>query len=347
MQTITLAEQGWIPETLIRWGIRRLLRGRLADQSREYGDDVHEGLERWISRMRGGEIAVATDKANEQHYEVPAAFFEHVLGTHLKYSCSLFETADATLDDAEAAMLRKTAERARLADGQRILELGCGWGSLTLWMAEYYPTSQIVAVSNSASQREHILRRARERGLDNVQVITADMNDFDTDLEFDRIVSVEMFEHMRNWEALLNRARMWLADDGLLFVHTFAHRRFAYTFEANGAADWMGRHFFTGGIMPSSDLLARVRSPFHVTGYWWINGNQYALTATEWLRNMDRKRDQLLPILAETYGAEHAQLWFQRWRMFFMACVELFGYRDGEEWGVVHYRLRPAHGVHQ
>jgi len=299
-------------------------------------------LRDWVDRMRTDDIAPVPEKANEQHYEVPPGFFLNTLGKRLKYSSAYYPTAATTLDEAEEAMLALTSDRAGLQDGQDVLELGCGWGSLTLWMAEHYPGSRITAVSNSAQQREFILERALRAGLDNVEVLTRDMNEFTTDRRFDRVVSVEMFEHMRNWEELLRRVHGWLRPDGAVFLHVFAHARYAYPFEARDDSDWMSRYFFTGGMMPSSDLLESLDIPFEVEEHWTVNGTHYARTAEDWLRNLERRKDEVMPILRSTYGSEQAGTWFHRWRVFFLACAELFGYRGGEEWVVAHTRLRPV-----
>lgn len=338
---LNLVERGYVPKPLIRHGIRRLLGERLREQEEIYGDNRLDALRTWIERMRSGDIAPVPEKANEQHYEVPPDFFMGALGKRLKYSSAYYPSKTSTLDEAEVVMLGLTCDRADLKDGQDVLELGCGWGSLTLWMAEQYPNSRIRAVSNSAPQREFILERAKRAGFRNVEVVTRDMNEFNTDGRFDRVVSVEMFEHMRNWEKLLGRVHGWLKPDGRVFLHVFAHERYAYPFEARDDSDWMSRYFFTGGMMPSSDLLANLDIPFDVEEQWTVNGTHYARTSEDWLKNLERRKDELMPVLVSTYGAKGARKWFQRWRVFFLACAELFGYRNGEEWVVAHARLRP------
>ncbi len=341
---IRLVEKGLVPDRLVRQGIRRLLSERLREQREEFGPDREAAIERWVGAMRAAPVAPVPEKANEQHYELPPRFFELVLGRHLKYSSAFYASAETTLDEAEADMLRLTCERAALASGQRVLELGCGWGSLTLWMAEHYPGSEILAVSNSAPQREFILGRAAERGLKNLDVITCDMNVFHTEERFDRVVSVEMFEHMRNWEDLLGRVAGWLRADGRMFMHVFAHRSYAYPFEVRGESDWMSRFFFTGGMMPSHDLLDRIEVPFEVEERWAVSGEHDARTSEHWLQNMDAARDEIMGLFRETYGHDDAERWFQRWRVFFLSCAELFGYEGGGEWLVSHNRLKLSKG---
>ncbi|MEY4374259.1 MAG: hypothetical protein RL760_425 [Candidatus Eisenbacteria bacterium] len=341
-----LVERGWVPDALVRMGIRRLCADK-ARLERAGGPAAMAARAAAVREaMRTAPIALNTREANEQHYEVPAAFYTHVLGPRMKYSGAWWDGA-RTLAEAEDAMLALSCERAQLADGQRILELGCGWGSLTLWMAVHYPASRITAVSNSASQRAFILARAAERGLTNVEVITADMNVFAPPAEarYDRVVSVEMFEHMRDWEGLLSRIRGWLTPDGALFVHVFCMRDATYFFEVDGRSDWMARHFFTGGLMPSETLLADCATGFRLDERWRVNGSHYARTSHAWLENQDAAREAILPILAATYGEADAARWFQRWRLFFMACEELFGFGTGEDWFVTHARLVPRTGA--
>ena len=334
---IDWTEKGWIPDTIVRRGIRKLVKHRLDEIHAEDCERMSESGEAFITALDDASIAPLPEKANEQHYEVPAAFFEQVLGRHRKYSCCYWSSDATGLDDAEAAALAVTCERADLQDGQRILELGCGWGSLTLWMAERYPNARVTAVSNSSSQKAHISREALRRGLTNVEVITADMNVFSTNRTFDRVVSVEMFEHMRNYRALFARIHDWLVPQGRFFMHIFCHRSTPYEFVDQGPDDWMSRHFFSGGIMPSEDLPLRFQEHLKITKSWRWSGVHYEKTANAWLDNMDFRRDRIWPILCETYGEASAMQWWMRWRVFFMACAELFGHQNGQQWWVAHY----------
>lgn len=340
-----LVAGGWLPDVLLRVGIRRILAARLAEEARGGPEAIEARRRAWIEECRRGPIAIATADANAQHYEVPAEFFVRALGPRLKYSSCWWPPGVATLAAAEEAMLALTCERAGIADGQRVLELGCGWGSLSLWMAEKYPASTITAVSNSASQKSFIDARAHERGLRNIAVVTADMNDFAPPAgraPFDRVVSVEMFEHMRNYEELLRRIAGWLAPDGRLFVHIFSHRSHAYPYEDRGPSDWMARHFFTGGQMPSHDLLRAFDRDLVVAESWRIDGTHYARTLEAWLARMDAAHDAIMPIFREVYGAADADRWWHQWRVFFLACAELFAYRGGQEWAVSHYAFQPC-----
>ena len=333
------AERGLIPDPLVRLGIRRMLVERLRSEDRGTAELQARAKAELIERLKRAPIAEATAHANEQHYEVPADLFRLMLGPRLKYSSCYWPTADTTLAEAEDAMLALTCDRAELADGQRILELGCGWGSLTLWMAERYPTSTITAVSNSAGQREFIEAQCAQRSIGNVRVVTADMNDYEDTAQYDRVVSVEMFEHMRNYERLMHRIASWLAPDGKLFVHIFCHRSLAYLYEPSGPNDWMAREFFTGGTMPSEDLLTRFGADLTVEEQWRVCGTHYQRTLEAWLARLDDHRDTAIEVLSASPSDIPAKRRIERWRLFLLACSELFGYRNGTEWWVSHYRF--------
>lgn len=332
-----LVEQTPLPDFVTNLGVRFLVgrtRKRLALLPAQCARD-------FVRDMEGYPIAAHSDTANQQHYELPPEFFALTLGPHRKYSCCLYPKGDETLAEAELLALRETAEHAALSDGQRILELGCGWGSLTLFMAEHYPNSKITAVSNSGSQRLHIEAEAKARSLSNVNVITADMNDFRPSGRFDRVVSVEMFEHMSNWPSLLKRIRPSLAPDGRVFIHVFSHHSHPYRFDHGDQADWIARHFFTGGVMPSHGLMAMFPDIFEVESDRRWSGLHYRRTALHWLANFDANLSRIDLILRDVYGTD-AALWRRRWRLFYLATAGLFGHASGNEWGVSHYRLRPA-----
>lgn len=333
-----LAERGLVPDVLLRRGIARLCAQRLQDEASGSQLAQSKRFQDRIAELRQSPIAIHTDKANSQHYELPPAFFKLCLGSRLKYSSAYYPLGNETLDQAENAMLALYGDRAQLADGQDILELGCGWGSLTLWMARQFPNARITGVSNSRPQREHIEAQCRALGLSNVRIITRDVNQLDLDAAgFDRCVSIEMFEHMRNYEHLLSRVANWLRPGGKLFVHIFAHRTHMYPFETQGEDNWMGRHFFTGGLMPAADTLLWFQRDLQIQTRWLLDGTHYERTANHWLANQDARRDEVMAVLQQAYGHERAKLWFQRWRMFWMACAELFGYDKGQEWLVAHY----------
>lgn len=333
---IGMAEAGRLPDTLVRAGIRGLLRGRLDELQTLSPATQMDSFRSFLGEACNGPIAMLPEKANEQHYEVPEAFFGAVLGNHRKYSCCYWPEGVRNLHEAEEQSLRVTCERAGLADGQRILELGCGWGSLSLWMAEQYPESRITAVSNSHSQREYIEKAAAERGLRNLKVQTCDINDLQTEGGFDRVVSVEMMEHVRNHTRLFERISGWLNPGGRLFVHIFCHHRFAYPFEVRDETDWMAKYFFSGGMMPSQNLLLNCQQHLRLQQQWLWDGTHYEKTSNAWLQMMDSRDDTVVEILKQAYGSDWRK-WKSRWRIFFMACAELFGYNGGNEWFVSHY----------
>jgi cyclopropane-fatty-acyl-phospholipid synthase len=332
---IGTAERVPLPDLIIRAAVQRLCSRtatRLASGSAE-SDAM------FADAMAARAIAEYTNEANAQHYEVPAAFFARVLGPNRKYSSCFYKEPKSTLQEAEEEALRQTVAHADLADGQSILELGCGWGSLSLWMARQFPHSEVTAVSNSNAQREYVKAEAAARGLKNLRVVTADMNGYEPPRQLDRIVSVEMFEHIMNWRELMTRVRSWLAPDGRFFMHIFTHRSGAYLFDRADGEDWIAQHFFTGGVMPSHHLIRQYQDLFEVEKEWRWSGTHYQRTALDWLGNFDRNRDEIEAVLRNVYGND-TSLWMRRWRRFFLATAGLFGYADGSEWGVSHYRMR-------
>ena len=337
---IDLAERRIAPDSIVRMGMRCLLMQRLRSEGLTGDGRDQSRLKAFVDELRTEPIAIATDVANEQHYELPAEFFETILGPALKYSSCLWSDGADHLAAAEELMLARSCERAGIRDGMEILDLGCGWGSMSLWIARHFPAARVLGVSNSRTQAEFIRKRCQEEGLDRVEVVTADMNLFSTNRRFDRVVSVEMFEHMLNWELLFARVASWLRPNGAFFLHVFCHRKYAYRYQDAGAGDWMARHFFTGGIMPAENLPGCVDGHLEVHQQWRVNGLHYSRTLEAWLQAMDDRRERLMPMFLATYGSD-ARRWFARWRMFFMACSELFRYRGGEEWFVTHALLRP------
>jgi len=329
-----LLEKDLLPDRVVRLGIRRLLAQRLAEESARYSAGAY------VTDLKTRPIAEDTRAANEQHYEVPTAFYRYCLGKRLKYSGCLFPKGDETLDAAELHMLALYVARAQLADGQDILELGCGWGALSLYLAERFPHARIIGVSNSRTQKDHIDREAKARGLGNLRIVTCDMNAFEAAGRFDRVVSIEMFEHMKNYQRLLAHSAGWREPGGLLFVHTLTHARFSYHFVARNASDWMARYFFTGGQMPAHDLLTHFQDDLKLVSDWQVSGTHYQRTAELWLKNMDAHRDEILPLFADTYGAGHETKWWSYWRVFYLSCAELWGYHGGDEWLVSHYLFR-------
>ncbi len=334
---IKVFEGAPVPDPLRRAAIE----GLVTHARLQLGQAAPDAEAAFAREMAARPIAEHAAAANRQHYELPAAFFQQVLGPQLKYSSSLYPPGVEDLAAAEEAALSETASHAALADGQDILELGCGWGSLTLWTARNFPGSKITAVSNSTSQGAHVRGQAQARGLTNVTVLTADMNTFSAPGQFDRVVSVEMFEHMANWRALLSQVRGWLKPDGRAFIHVFTHRTTPYRFELDDQSDWIGQHFFSGGVMPSHGLMAQFPDLFEVEAGWRWSGRHYERTALDWLTNFDRNDAAIRQVLKDVYG-DTAPLWRRRWRLFFLATAGLFGHRGGEEWGVSHYRLKPA-----
>jgi cyclopropane-fatty-acyl-phospholipid synthase len=333
-------ETGLVPDSVIRAGIRRLLDRKLTEI---HAADLEKAAiikNRFVQMMGESPIALVPHLANEQHYEVPAAFFSEVLGRHRKYSCCYWPTGVEDLEAAEEAALQVTVERAGIEDGMKVLDLGCGWGSLSLWIAENFPNATVTSVSNSRSQHDHIRSAADKRGLDNIDVQVCDMNEFAAAGTYDRIVSIEMFEHMRNYAELFRRIRGWLEPEGRFFMHIFCHRTTPYEYIDKGPGDWMSRHFFSGGIMPSADLPMRIAGDLVVEKHWQWNGEHYARTLRAWLQRMDSRRTAVTPILEKAYGMEQADRWRMRWRIFFMACEELFAYNGGREWYVSHYLLK-------
>lgn len=331
-----LLEKNLIPDFILRSRIRSLNRVRIAEEK------ASPRMPMLVEELKRSPIALNTADANEQHYEVPAAFYLAALGPRLKYSSCLYETGATDLAFAEIAMLELTCQRAEIADGQRILDLGCGWGSFSLYAAEKFPRATIVGVSNSRSQKQFIEARAREKGLNNLTIVTCDINELDNPGVFDRIVSIEMFEHVRNYEKLLSRIASWLTTDGKLFVHIFCHREYAYPFDINGEDDWMAKYYFTGGLMPSAGLLHHFNRDLRVAAQWAVSGVNYERTCNDWLANMDANRRLIMPLFEETYGRKQARKFWSYWRIFFMACAELFGHNNGNEWFVSHYLFERA-----
>lgn len=334
----TMLEKNLLPDPLVRFGIRNLLKQRINEDIGKNEEIKKQKKADFIQKQSSFPIAVNTLDANEQHYEVPTEFYHFVLGKNKKYSCGHWDNS-TNLDDAETEMLEITTQRAKLVDGQDILELGCGWGSLTLYMGQKYPNSKITAVSNSKTQKAFIDSEAKKRGLDNITVITCDINKFDIDGKFDRVVSVEMFEHMRNYEKLLGKIKKFLKDDGKLFVHIFVHKDTPYYFDVKDDSDWMSKYFFSGGIMPSDDLLYHFENQFKVVEHTKVNGVHYSKTAEAWLENQDKNKKEIMELFENHYGKKEALKWFSYWRVFFMACSELWKYKNGEEWFVSHYLL--------
>jgi cyclopropane-fatty-acyl-phospholipid synthase len=333
----TLLEKNRIPDSLIRYGIRRLLKQRLNDERKENTEAQQEHLMKLIAELKNSPIAINTAEANEQHYEVPTEFYQYCLGKHLKYSSGYWKNGVTNIDTSEHDMLELTCNRAELQDGQDVLELGCGWGSLSLFMSAKYPKSNFTVVSNSRTQKIYIDGEAKKRGIVNLTVITTNINDFKIDKQFDRVVSVEMFEHMRNYQKLMALVSSCLKPEGKLFVHIFTHKEYAYKFEVLDDSDWMSKYFFTGGIMPSDDLLLYFNDHLSIQKHWHVSGIHYSKTSEAWLSNMDKHKKEIMPLFDTTYGKDQALKWWVYWRIFYMSCAELWAYKNGEEWMVSHY----------
>lgn len=339
----TLLEKNKIPDTLLRIGIRRLLAQRLKDLYKGNTEARQARLMTLLEELKSSPIAIHTEEANKQHYEVPTLFYQYCLGKHLKYSSGYWKEGVTDLNTSEEDMLLLTCQRAELQNGQSVLELGCGWGSLSLFMASKYPQSHFVVLSNSRTQKQYIDAQAIQRGITNLKVLTANINDFIADQTFDRVVSVEMFEHMRNYQKLMSLVASALKPDGKLFVHIFTHKEQAYKFEVVDDSDWMSQYFFTGGMMPSDDLLLYFNEALTIEKHWHVNGLHYSKTAEAWLSNMDRHKTEIIPLFEQTYGKEQALKWWVYWRIFYMACAELWAYHGGEEWMVSHYLFTKKH----
>jgi cyclopropane-fatty-acyl-phospholipid synthase len=332
-----LLEKNKLPDFLIRFGIRRLLKVRLEEEEKGDLESQQKHLNDYIQSLKESPVAVNTKDANEQHYEVPTEFYKYVLGKRMKYSGGLWNKDVDSLDTSEEDMLALSVERAEIKNGQTVLELGCGWGSMSLYIAEKFPKCKVTGVSNSKTQKEYIDAIAKERGLKNVKIITMDMNVFTIATKFDRIVSVEMLEHMKNYQSLFKRISGFLKDDGKFFVHIFTHKTFAYPFEVRDESDWMAKYFFTGGMMPSHDLFLHFQDDISILKQWTVDGRHYGKTSEAWLKNMDSNREKILPIFEKTYGKENITKWWVYWRVFFMSCAELWNFEEGQEWIVSHY----------
>lgn len=338
----SLLEKNLIPDSLIRFQIRNLLKQRLREEKKANSELQQSHLMQLIDELKNSPIAIETNAANEQHYEVPTEFYQFCLGKHLKYSSGYWKEGVTDIDTSEKDMLELSCERAELQNGQRVLELGCGWGSLSLYMAQKFPESQFTVISNSKTQKLYIDEQANSRGLNNLTVLTVNINSFQLTQQFDRVVSVEMFEHMRNYQKLMKLVASHLKPNGKLFVHIFTHQSFTYKFEVKDESDWMSKYFFTGGIMPSDDLLFYFNDDLHVEKHWHVSGLHYSKTSEAWLSNMDKHKQQILPLFEKTYGANQALKWWVYWRIFFMACAELWAFNNGEEWIVSHYLFSKA-----
>jgi len=337
-QLINLAEKRFLPDFIVRSGIKYFLNQKLNIEKNKFGNDLKAKKKEWVKEMKNSPIALFANKANEQHYEVPPEFFKQSLGPNLKYSCAYWDTETNKLSDAEEKMFQIYIERSRIKNGMSILDLGCGWGSFSLYLAKKFPKSKILAVSNSNDQGEYIQAESKKYKLSNINYLKLNMSDFNINQKFDRIVSIEMFEHMRNYYILLNKISTLLNDKGKLFLHIFCHDKYVYPYEVQSNSDWMTKYFFYGGMMPSFDILTFFQNDLKLTKSWKVNGNHYKKTCREWLNNQDKNKKIIMTIFDKCYDQE-AIIWFNRWRIFWMSCEELFGYKNGEEWYVGHYLL--------
>ncbi|MAJ45444.1 MAG: SAM-dependent methyltransferase [Candidatus Marinimicrobia bacterium] len=342
---INLAEKGLLPDQFIRYGIRKLCKERLNLLNTHDCELDDKNSMDWIKKLKNSPIAIVPEKANEQHYEVPPKFFEKVLGSNMKYSSGYWDSNTKNIDESEILMLQKTVNKAQINDGMKILELGCGWGSLTLHIAKNFPASTILAISNSKDQKQFIDDKCKHDNISNVVVETVDINNFNTKEKFDRVISIEMFEHMRNYQKLLNKINNLLLDNGKLFVHIFSHKINTYPFLNEGPGDWMAREFFSGGQMPSHNLFLHFQDDLIIEEMWRISGLHYSKTSKYWLKNMDKNKKYIKELFEKIYGVENSTKWFQRWRIFFMSCEELFGYNRGNDWGVSHYLFKKRKSV--
>lgn len=340
---VKVLEHGYMPDAITRVGIRSLVKQRL-NESFEKTNHDSQYIKHYAQSLRESPLAIMTKKANEQHYEVPTEFYDLSLGQHKKYSSCYWDKNTKSLEEAEQRALDISIEHAGVQDGMRVLELGCGWGSLSLELGKRFPNSQIVAVSNSKTQKEYIDNKARERGLKNITVLTRDLG-FESNYhfgeeKFDRVMSIEMMEHLRNYDLFFKSIAPSMKDDGKFFIHIFTHKEIPYFFETEGEDNWMGKHFFSGGQMPSRDLFDEFNKDLVVEKKWDWNGEHYSKTLEAWLDNTDDEKDRVLSMFKKTYGEGSEVVWYNRWRVFFMSCSELFKYNNGEEWGVTHYLMK-------
>ena len=330
----TLLSRGLIPDFLLRRGVRSQGKQRLAMMVK---GNLSNDYEKFLKEASSGEIAVHTDDANNQHYEVDSEFFQYCLGKNLKYSSCYWDENTSSLDQAEDNMLELYCKRADVKDGMDILDIGCGWGSLSLFLANKYPNANITGISNSSSQKLFIDKEASKRNLRNLKIITSDINDFKSSKKFDRIISIEMFEHTKNSKKLLDSIDSWLNPKGCFFMHDFAHKNNPYYFDKDQNNAWMAKYFFTGGMMPNHNLFRDLESNLNYQKSWMLSGTHYEKTSNAWLNKMDHNREKILTLFKENSDIKTAKRNFHFWRLFFIACAEIFGYANGSEWCVSHH----------